>query len=59
MAKKGIMNKARGDMKSHLCCTYAFNSSVCLTGNQTGEIIQWDGHELIKVHKAHSSAAVW
>ena len=52
------MNKQRNKLKSNLCAAYGFNGAVCLTGNETGEILQWSGSELAKVHKAHS-ASVW
>lgn len=57
-AKKGILGKLRSRTKQHLCCTYAFGGTVCLTGNETGEILEWKGTTLKKAHKAHS-AAVW
>lgn len=57
-AKKGILGKHRSRAKQHLCCTYAFGGTVCLTGNETGEILEWKGATLKTAHKAHS-AAVW
>jgi hypothetical protein len=41
MAKKGIIDQGLKDREigSHLCCTYAFNGSVCLTGTKEGKMI--------------------
>lgn len=60
-AKKGVLaphqySKQRSRVKQHLCCTYAFGGTVCLTGNETGEILEWKGAALKQAHKAHSAA---
>ena len=58
VTSKGVLGKLRGKVQEHRCCTYAFNGEMSLTGNQTGEILQWDGQKLVKVHKAHNGV-VW
>ena len=43
-AKRGatapdIRRQVQGALGQHLCSTYAFNGTMCLTGNATGEIL--------------------
>ena len=58
VSTKGAMGKHKGKLQEHRCCCSAFDGAMGLSGNQTGEILQWDGNRLIKPHKAHNSA-VW
>jgi WD40 repeat protein len=39
VSKKGIMGQLGGKAGSHLCATYQANGQLCLTGNETGEIL--------------------
>jgi hypothetical protein len=55
---KGVLSKLRGRLQQHRCCTFAFNGAMSLSGNQTGDILQWAGSKLEKVHKGHTSD-VW
>lgn len=61
--EKGVMGNKRGRLQQHRCCAYAFKGTKCLTGNQTGDILEWQkqpngGHVLANVHPAHTGA-VW
>jgi len=61
--EKGVTGNKRGRLQQHRCCAYAFRGARCLSGNQTGDLLEWTeqpngGHVLSSVHPAHAGA-VW
>ena len=57
-AKRGTTRQVQGRLGQHLCATYAFNGTMCLTGNETGEILHWAGSTLTEALPAHEGP-VW
>lgn len=53
-ASKGLYG-AQGITPTISCC-YAFTEKIFLTGTPTGDLIQWSGRNIGKVHKRHTDA---
>ena len=56
LTQTGVMGAVKGRSRAHTSCAYVFKGSLCLTGNETGDVLQWDGFRLKKVYKAHNGA---
>jgi len=55
--KRGSARTNDGILQQDLCCTYAFKGTICLTGNESGELFEWDDNaRLRRSHKGHSAA---
>jgi WD40 repeat protein len=46
-SKKGILGGLRVHLKAHLCGTYGLNGNVCVTGNETGELVLWKDEKAV------------
>jgi WD40 repeat protein len=47
---------AEGELQRDHCCVYAYEGALCLTGNESGSIYQWDGSaKLLGPHRAHDA----